>query len=52
MTHKNGLNSGLYDLVGIRLPKWIINAKKRLKIEPYGRVRFLSVNQRAQRERK
>ena len=51
-THKNGLNSGLYDLIGIRLPKRIINSNKRLKIEPYGRVRFLSVIQRAQRERK
>ena len=51
-THKNGLNSGLYYLIGIRLPKRIINANKRLKIEPYGRVRFLSVIQRAQRERK
>ena len=52
MTHKNGLNSGLYYLIGIRLPKRIINAKKRPKIKPYGRVRFLSVIQRAQRERK
>ena len=46
-THKNGLNSGLYDLIGIRLSKWIINANKRLKIKPYGRIRFLSVIQRA-----
>ena len=46
-THKNGLNSGLYDLIGIRLPKQIINPNKRLKIEPYGRIRFLSVIQRA-----
>ena len=46
-THKNGLNSGLYDLIGISLPKRIINANKRLKIEPYGRIRFLSVIQRA-----
>ena len=46
-THKNGLNSGLYDLIGIRLPKRIINAKKRPKIKPYGRIRFLSVIQRA-----
>ena len=52
MTHKNGLNSGLYYLIGIRLPKRIINANKRLKIKPYGRIRFLSVIQRAQRERK
>lgn len=51
-THKNGLNSGLYDLIGIRLPKRIINPNKRPKIKPYGRVRFLSVIQRAQRERK
>ena len=46
-THKNGLNSGLYGLIGIRLSKRIINANKRLKIEPYGRIRFLSVIQRA-----
>lgn len=46
-THKNGLNSGLYGLIGIRLPKRIINPKKRPKIKPYGRVRFLSVVQRA-----
>ena len=46
-THKNGLNSGLYDLIGIRLSKRIINANKRPKIKPYGRVRFLSVIQRA-----
>lgn len=51
-THRNGLNSGLYGLIGIRLPKRIINPKKRPKIKPYGRVRFLSVIQRAQRERK
>ena len=51
-THKNGLNLGLYDLIGIRLPKRIINPNKRLKIKPYGRIRFLSVIQRAQRERK
>lgn len=51
-THKNGLNSGLYDLIGIRILKRIINANKRPKIKPYGRIRFLSVNQRAQRERK
>lgn len=51
-THKNGLNSGLYDLIGIRLPKRIINANKRPKIKPYGHIRFLSVIQRAQRERK
>ena len=51
-THKNGLNSGLYDLIGIRLPKRIINANKRLKIEPYGRIRFLSVSQRTKKERK
>lgn len=51
-THKNGLNSGLYDLIGIRLPKRIINPNKRLKIEPYGRVRFLSVSQRIKKERK
>ena len=46
-THKNGLNSGLYDLIGIRLPKRIINPNKRPKIKPYGRIRFLSVIQRA-----
>lgn len=46
-THKNGLNSGLYDLIGIRLLKRIINPNKRPKIKPYGRVRFLSVSQRA-----
>lgn len=46
-THKNGLNSGLYDLIGIRLLKRIINSNKRPKIKPYGRVRFLSVIQRA-----
>lgn len=40
-THKNGLNSGLYDLIGIRLLKRIINANKRPKIKPYGRIRFL-----------
>ena len=51
-THKNGLNSGLYYLIGIRLPKRIINPKKRPKIKPYGRVRFLSAIQRAQREKK
>lgn len=45
-THKNGLNSGLYGFIGIRLPKRIINPNKRLKIEPYGRIRFLSVIQR------
>lgn len=50
--HKNGLNSGLYDLIGIRLPKRIINANKRLKIKPYGRVRFLSIIQRIKKERK
>ena len=46
-THKNVLNSGLYGLIGIRLLKRIINPKKRPKIKPYGRVRFLSVTQRA-----
>ena len=46
-THKNGLNSGLCGFIGIRLPKRIINPKKRPKIKPYGRVRFLSVIQRA-----
>ena len=46
-THKNGLNSGLYDLIGIRLLKRIINSNRGLKIKPYGRVRFLSVVQRA-----
>ena len=46
-THKNGLNSGLYGLIGIRLPKRIINSNKRPKIEPYGRICFLSVIQRA-----
>lgn len=51
-THKNGLNSGLYDLIGIRLPKRIINANKRPKIKPYGRIRFLSVIQRMKKERK
>nr|DAP44037.1 MAG TPA: hypothetical protein [Caudoviricetes sp.] len=43
---KNGLNSDLYGLIGIRLPKRIINPKKRPKIKSYGRVRFLSVSQR------
>lgn len=51
-THKNGLNSGLYDLIGIRLLKRIINPKKRPKIKPYGRVRFLSIIQRIKKERK
>lgn len=51
-THKNGLNSGLYDLIGIRLLKRIINPNKRLKIKPYGRVRFLSIIQRIKKERK
>lgn len=51
-SHKNGLNSGLYGLIGIRLPKRIINPIKRPKFKSYGRVRFLSVSQRAQRERK
>lgn len=51
-SHKNGLNSGLYSLIGIRLPKQTINPIKRPKFKPYGRVRFLSVSQRAQRERK
>ena len=51
-TDKNGLNSGLYDLIGIRLLKRIINPNKRLKIKPYGHVRFLSVSQRIKKERK
>lgn len=42
--HKNGLNSGLYGLIGIRLPKRIINPIKRPKFKPNGRVRFLSVS--------
>lgn len=51
-THKNGLNSGLYDLIGIRLLKRIINPNKRPKIKPYGRVRFLSVSQRMKKRKK
>lgn len=35
-----------------KIPKRIINPKKWPKIKPYGRVRFLSASQRAQRERK
>ena len=51
-THKNGLNSGLYGLIGIRLLKRIINPNKRPKIKPYGRFRFLSVSQRIKKRKK
>lgn len=51
-THKNGLNSGLYDLIGIRLLKRIINPNKRPKIKPYGRVSFLSIIQRIKKRKK
>lgn len=41
------LKFGLIRPYWLRLLKRIINPNKRLKIEPYGRIRFLSVIQRA-----